>query len=74
MYAFVVLGLVFPILSQEIGLENVFEMTYFVSSVPQNLNSYQCHLWWFDTVECQKGLYTPSVLEQFTVDHQRWAG
>jgi len=32
MYAFVVLGLVFPILSQEIGLENVFEMTYFVSS------------------------------------------
>jgi len=32
MCAFVVLGFVFSIPNQEIGLGNVFEMTYFVSS------------------------------------------
>jgi len=39
MHAFVVLGS-----SQEIGFGNVPEMTYFVSSGAQNLNSYQSTL------------------------------
>jgi len=39
MCAFVVFGLVFSIPSQEIGLENVSEMTWSVSSGTENHNS-----------------------------------
>jgi len=48
MHAFVMLDLVFSILSQEIGLGNVSKMTCFVWSGTQNLNSvnqYNCVVW-----------------------------